>query len=52
MTTELSPQAQAIIDVFDVEYYQKARQRQVALAAAVTYVTTKADWNCKNWRIK
>jgi len=31
---------------------RKARQRQVALAAAVTYVTTKADWNCKNWRIK
>ena len=33
--TNLSPQAQAIIDAFDSEYYQKARTRQDALAAAL-----------------
>ena len=32
---DLSPQAQAIIDAFDAEYYQKARNRQDALAAAL-----------------
>ena len=34
MMSDLSPKAQVIIDAFDDEYYQKARTRQDALAAA------------------
>ena len=44
--TDLSPQAQAIIDAFDFEYYQKATTRQVTLAAvlrAVAKQSTVAD---------
>lgn len=33
--TDLSPQTQAIVDAFDVEYYQKAKKRYDALAAVL-----------------
>ena len=33
--TDLSPQAQAVLDAFDVEYYQKAKKRYDALAAVL-----------------
>jgi hypothetical protein len=33
--SNLSPTAQAIVDVFDVEYYQKAKNRHDALAAVL-----------------
>jgi DNA-binding transcriptional regulator YhcF (GntR family) len=33
--TELTPEAQAVVDAFDVEYYQKARNRYYALSAVL-----------------
>jgi DNA-binding transcriptional regulator YhcF (GntR family) len=33
--TKLSPKAKAIMDVFDNEYYHKAKLRQVAIAATL-----------------
>lgn len=39
MTADLSPQAQAIVDAFDVEYYQKATNRYDALAAVLYALT-------------
>ncbi len=33
--TKLSPKAKAIMDVFDNEYYHKAKLRQVAIASTL-----------------
>ena len=33
--TNLSPAARAIVDVFDIEYYRKAKKRHDALAAVL-----------------
>ena len=35
MTKTLSIEAQAVVDAFDVEYYQKARNRYYALSAVL-----------------
>ena len=42
--TYLSPQAQAIIDAFDVEYYQKAKKRYDALAAVLREVVFQLQY--------
>ena len=47
--TNLSPQAKAIIDAFDCEYYQKARNRQDALAAVLHVLADNVapdDYKC------
>ena len=47
--TNLSTQAKAIIDAFDAEYYQKARTRQDALAAALRVLADNVapdDYKC------
>jgi len=47
--TNLSPQAQAIVDAFDAEYYQKARNRQDALAAVLRVLADNVapdDYKC------
>jgi len=33
--TELTPEAQAVVDAFDVEYYQKVGNRYYALSAVL-----------------
>ena len=44
---QLSPEAQAIIDTFDVEYYQKAKNRYDALAAVFREVVNQLQYyNC------
>ena len=35
MMTEFTPEAQAVVDAFDVEYYQKGRNRYYALSAVL-----------------
>ena len=42
--TNFSPEAQAIIDAFDVEYYQKAKNRYDALAAVLREVVNQLKY--------
>ena len=41
--TKLSPKAKAIMDVFDNEYYHKAKLRQVAIAATLRELVNQFD---------
>ena len=44
---QLSPEAQAIVDTFDVEYYQKAKNRYDALAAVFRALVIQLQYyNC------
>ena len=42
---QLSPEAQAIVNAFDVEYYQKAKNRYDALAAVLRALASE----CETW---
>jgi hypothetical protein len=44
---QLSPEAQAIVNAFDVEYYQKAKNRYDALAAVLRALVIQLQYyNC------
>ena len=44
---QLSPEAQEIVDAFDVEYYQKAKNRYDALAAVLRALVIQLQYyNC------
>ena len=53
MMSDLSPKAQVIVDAFDDEYYQKARTRQDALAAAFrVLVSNNEEWIDGTYMVK
>ena len=41
---QLSPEAQAIVNAFDVEYYQKAKNRYDALAAVLRAIVKQSTF--------
>ena len=50
---QLSPEAQAIIDTFDVEYYQKAKNRYDALAAVLRALVSEYEtWEDGTYMVK
>ena len=47
---QLSPEAQAIVDAFDVEYYQKAKKRYDALAAVLRELVVQLQYDNTDWQ--
>ena len=50
MTKQFSHETQKIVDAFDVEYYQKAKNRYDALAAVLRELVVQLQYDNTDWQ--